>query len=413
MLFAVLPFTARAQLLERYYPSGVPGYEDWFSDAVLQRSHGEYSSQGVRAGSFTIRPALSESLGYDSNIFGSSQPLGSALAETVGSVGAASNWSRNALSALISFDNVNYFRYPRASYTDWTAALGGKIDIGRDQVTLAYSHITATVLPTQLGAIGLNQPTTYNLDDFRLGYQTSFGRVTVVPAFELGVYRFTNGPAGGPEANETSNDRNTFTGSVTAGYELAPARSVVVVFSGTNASYTTKLFGTPGQNFSDLSVLGGIDYKTAGPFRYRALVGYEERGYVSSQLSGISAPITELDVIWTPTRLTTVTGRVTRSIQSALTTQANGFTYTDARLSVDQEYRRNVLLQGYGEVQQGVFQSGGGTQNVFSAGASATWLLNRRISLIGRYDFTDSTDSTNSTLNSTRSLARLELAFQL
>jgi len=410
--FAAAPRAARAQLIEQYYPSGIPGYESWFSDAVLDRPRTEYDALGVRAGSFVIRPSFSESLGYDSNIYGASHPVGSALAETQAAVAASSDWSRDALDASVSVDQTQYLRHASASYTDWTAGLGGVLDIGRDRLTLAFAHLTATTVAGQIGTLSVGQPVTITFDSARASYEATFGRFTLEPALETDIFRFSNGPVGG--GSEAGNNYNSFSASLTGGYALAPGRNLVLVARGINADYPTRTPGVATPDYDDVSLVGGIDYRSGELFRYRATLGYEQRSYVNTTLSGSSAPLAELDVIWTPTRLTTVTGQVSRSLQNAISTVAsNNYTYTTTRLVVDHEYFRNVLLQGYGAFQNADYQTHGETQRVVSAGASVTWLLNREMSVIGRVNWSLSTDNVDTALNQTIGLAELTLAVHL
>ena len=66
--------------------------------------------------------------------------------------------------------------------------------------------------------------------------------------------------------------------------------------------------------------------------------------------------------------MTTVTATLTRSMEDAAQETVAGYTYTSARLVVDHEYLRNVLLQASVGVQRADFLQGGGHQTGFSAG---------------------------------------------
>jgi hypothetical protein len=409
---AAAPLAVRAQLIDQYYPVGIPGYRSWFSDAVQDRPHGEYDALGVRSGDFVIRPALSESLGYDSNVFGAPHAAGSPLAITQGSVAASSDWSRDTLDATVGFANQQDLRYGALSHTDWNAALGGIVDIGNDHLTVAYTHVVSTTVPVQVGTLSVGQPITLSFDSARASYEISLGRISLAPAIDVSVYRFATVLSSG--ASVSANNRNSATGSLTASYELAPGSDLVAVASDTSSAVPSRTQGVLAPDYNDASLAAGLDYRAGTLFRYRALLGYEQRRYVNTQLSGSSGPLAELDVIWTPTRLTTLTSQVSRSLQSAVTTTAaQSFAYSTARLVVDHEYLRNVLLEAFAQLQNADYQLRNETQRVVTAGASVTWLLNRRLSLIGRFTFTQSTDNVENTLNEKDSLAELTLDFHL
>jgi hypothetical protein len=111
--------------------------------------------------------------------------------------------------------------------------------------------------------------------------------------------------------------------------------------------------------------------------------------------------------------MTTVTARLTRSIEDAAQEGITGYTYTSARLIVDHEYLRNVLLQASASVQRADFLQGGGQANGFSLGGGVTWLVNRHVRVSATYDFTDQHSTNSPTLptsgNYTRSIALLTL----
>jgi hypothetical protein len=134
-------------------------------------------------------------------------------------------------------------------------------------------------------------------------------------------------------------------------------------------------------------------------------------------LDGLNGTQTNDPLIWNPSGLTTITGSLTRSIEDAAQEGIVGYSYTSARLRLDHEYQRNVLLRFSAGVQHVDYLQGGGQSNGFSLGAGVTWLLNRHMRLSATYDFTDQTGSSNPTLQTTgsytRSIGLLTLRFAM
>lgn len=427
---AACPALARAQLLDQYFPVGAVGRETWFSDAVLDRQRSEYDALGVRVGNLSISPAVSQSFGYDSNFLGLHQPVGSTLSETQASVAASTNWSRASLGASASVDQLQYLQHPSASHTNWSVGLAGGVDIGADRLDLTYAHLSATTGAVQVGALQVGQPVAVAYDSARATYETTFGRFTLKPSLEADISRYAAG-SGAAGFDPSANGNNQFIGAVTGGYTLAPGSSLVLVISDSSTSYPIRTPGLPSQNFNDIAVVGGIDYRSGLLFRYRATVGYDLHSYASSQYAASSVPIAEFDVIWTPTRLTTVTGQLSRAVASLISTGptptsavaagnatnngggSGSFTETTARLQIDHEYLRNVLLQGYGEFQNAALNTHGETQRIMSVGGNVTWLINRQISVVGRVSYVRSSDSTSHLLDVTDTVAELTLNFHL
>ena len=221
--------------------------------------------------------------------------------------------------------------------------------------------------------------------------------------------------------DEKVNDRDAYVGELETRYELAPQRNVLfVVRSGTN-QYLRPTNTSP--NNAGFSVLAGLDYTANGVFRYRALAGYSYRSYSSTITSSRSAPTVEASAIWTPTGLTTVTGTLSRRIEDALSAGIIGYTYNEARLVVDHEYRRDVLLEALGSMQYAEYTNGGGNQTIGTIGGSVQWLLNRNAQLVGSYNFTAGSGNTTTTTTATtvtssggsytRNIALLTLRLQL
>ena len=95
--------------------------------------------------------------------------------------------------------------------------------------------------------------------------------------------------------------------------------------------------------------------------------------------------VAEADAIFTPGGMTTVTASLVRGIEGAAQEGVAGYTYTGAKLTVDYEWRRDLLLQTSGGVQRADLL-GGGSQTALRAGIGATWLVNRRVRVTGTYD---------------------------
>jgi hypothetical protein len=418
----ILPAAGHAQIVDQYFPTNVPGYDQ----SVLGRARPEYAPSGVRVGSFNLLPSLSEGLGYDDNILGSSNgKRGSLLVDTRASLSANSDWSRDSVGADLTVDDTRYPDQNSLSYTNWTASLGGALDIGRDQATASYSHLSLHQLGSDIDSQGITQPVPYTDDNVRLGYRTTFGRISLLPSFTFSAFRFSNVASSGSTLDEKVNDRDAYVGELETRYELAPQRNVLlVVRSGTN-QYLRPTNTTP--NNAGFSVLAGLDYTADAVIRYRALVGYSYRSYSSSITSSRSAPTAEASAIWTPTGLTTVTGTLSRRIEDALSAGIIGYTYNEARLVVDHEYRRDVLLEALGSIQYAEYTNGGGNQTIGTVGGSVQWLLNRNAQLVASYYFTagnGSSTTTNAVTNTTtansfsggsytRNIALLTLRLQL
>jgi hypothetical protein len=364
---------------------------------VTSRARPEYVSSGVRLGNVVVRPQLAESTGYESNVLATSKARGSAIIETNASLDASSDWSNNGVRAALSVDDVRYPSLSLQSYTNWTASLGGVYEIGRDVLSVAYSHLALTQTPGSLGTPQLQQPLPFTVDLGSVSYRVNFSRLYVTPSVLVASYKYSNGTLGGVTFQQDFQDRLVVSPSVTVGYELSPRRNLVMVVRDSNANYTNEVAGIGSLNYNDIAVLGGFDYDADAVIRYRALVGYEERSFQNAQFKTIQAPIFEASAIWTPTGLTTVTGAVGRLIQASSTTSSTTYTETYGQLRVDHEYLPNVLLRADLGAYSADYSAGGGTQVYYTAGVGVTYLLNRNMQLAASYNFIGSQSNASGT----------------
>jgi hypothetical protein len=99
-------------------------------------------------------------------------------------------------------------------------------------------------------------------------------------------------------------------------------------------------------------------------------------------------PIAEVGVGWSPSGMTTLNAIVSRETGDAAQEGVSGLVYTSARLIIDHEYLRNLLLRAsFGWQQADFFQ--GGHQSGTTAGLAVTWVLSRSARLSFTYDQID------------------------
>ena len=415
-----------AQMLDQYFQpmavelGGVP------ADQSRGRELSRYEAGGVRVGSFVIRPDVAESFGFNSNVDGFSGGRGSSFTDTTASLKANSDWSRNSLSLGLSVDDRRYLDVPRQSFTTWSAVVSGTLDVARDKIGASYQHQNLIQLPGSLDAVTVLQPVPFTIDTVTLNYHaTSFGRFTFVPEISVANYNYNNYSGGGVTVSQSYRNRLVLQGSLTTRYEFAPQRDALLVVRGASLDYTGRsIKGEPKRNANGGAVLAGLDYPAPGSnFRFRVLAGMQFREYQSSAYANLATPIGEASVIWTPTRLTTVTLSARRDIEDASDDTIAGYTYTAARLNVDHELRRNITLNGYAELLQANYPSSsmftgaqgipeaGTSQTIYNFGVGASWLLNRNIRAAASFGISDHTGSRAS--NYLSSISMLTLGIRL
>jgi hypothetical protein len=387
-LVVCLAGRAVAALMTALFPDGVPGYDAGDGVTVETRLHPEQMPLGLREGAFKFLPRLDESFGYTSNALPGRFRHGSWQVVTAPSVTVDSDWSRDAVGAAASVQDTRYLALRGQDRTDGGVSAGGRLDIGDDKLTLAAAHVSQHEDRSALDSIASDRPIAFTLDDVRASYAITDGRWSVVPAVQVTNWTYGNTTIFGIPASQAYRDRVVVQTGVTVHYEFAPLRSVVFVARAIGQDYTRTLPGQPSPNSTAYQMLAGIDYDDDTVWRFRLLVGGEMRRFASHLYPQQNTLIAEAGVGWSPSAMTSVSATVSRETDDAAQAGVSGLVYTAARLTIDHELLRDVLFKVTAGLQRADFFQGG-YQTGTTAGAGATWVMNRNARLSVTYDQTD------------------------
>lgn len=409
--------TAAADWLDTLFPPGVPGYGTEPGVTVASRLHPDTQPEGVRAGAFVLRPAWQQSIGYDDNVLGGPYPLGSWVVDTKPTLLFSTDWSRHAIGAYVSADDRRDIDAPAQSRTDWMASLGGSLDLGRDRLTLAAARVEGHEDRTALDALPADRPVSFQAQDFRANYAWSSGRWIVTPDLEAASWQYAATSILGMPASQAYRDRSVLQGGVTISYELAPQRSLAIVTRALGQDYAHPAAGQGSLNSTGYQALAGLDYTADALWRYRLLLGAEHRDFSNPVFPSRGAVIAEGEIAWMPSDLTTVIASISRHMEDAAQEGVAGYTYTGAKLALDHELRRDVLLRASASLQRADFLQGGTVLTGYALGLGATWLMNRRVQLSATDDLSRQNGSGVASLslsgNYTRNVTLLTLRLAL
>ncbi len=378
---------ARAQPLSGYFPAGVPGYSTMPGVTVLSRARPDYQPPGIAVDSFLVSPSIAEGVGYDSNVLGGPGSPGSWTVGTHPAVQVKSDWSTDAVAGILGLDDTRYLDTPSQSRTDGTAAFGGNMAIGRDELTLATAYLASHEDRSSIDALPSDTPIAFKLFDARIGYTVTLDRLSLTPNLDFSNYQYSNTTILGAPASQSYRNRNVIAGGVTARYEIMPLQNALLVLRGTTTNYLVPQVGQPTRNSTGALLLAGLSDDRDAIWRYRLLLGWEQREFAASAYHAHGAPVAEAELIFAPTGMTTMTGTLTRSIEDAAQEGVSGYTLTAGKLTLDHEYDRDILLQVTGGVQQADFLQGGGKQTALLFGFGVTWLIDRQMSASATYNF--------------------------
>jgi len=343
---------------------------------------------GLREGPFDFMPGFEQGVGYNSNVAPGANRHGSWEVVTNPALSVASDWARDAFGALFSVRDTRYLTAPAQNRTDASVSAGGRIDIGDDTLTIGVAHLAEHEDRGQIDTIASDRPIAFQIDDMRASYTIADGRWRIVPAIEAANWTYAGTTIQGSPASQSYRDRVVVQGGATIRYELAPLRSALLVLRVAGQGYAHTPSGQASEDSTAYQVLAGIDYDGDSLWRWRLLVGGETRRFASPIYHQQTTLILEGGLRWQPSGLTTVNAAVGRETQDAAQEGVSGLVYSSARLTIDHEYLRDLVVCASIGVQRADF-FGGGFQTGTIAGLGLTRVLNRNARVSVTWDQTE------------------------
>lgn len=389
-----MPQQAKAQMVGLRFPDTLPGYSPDTSGSVAMREILSNIHPGIPVGDYIIQPNASQSFGYDSNILGAPH-TGGADFNTSASVSVRSNWRRHAIGVSAGVQNVAYPTLSQAGYTNWNASAGTSLDVGRDQVSFGYTHSVKYLTATEPGNFGISYPAPYTVNDFRVSYRKNWSRFALIPEASYDKFSFNQGAGTSAftQRDMKSLGHQLETQGLQGRFEISRGNAVIAVLRGTEAQFVPGASGSQSMDYISGGGFVGLDMRASAVLQYRALVGGETRHFVRSAIPAITTPTTEVEVVWMPDRMNTLTLRGERGLFDPTSPFSQNQVMSTVRVQYNHEFRRYFYVQAYAEMEKSDAHTQPGNeirrrtarQTQFNFNVSANWKINRDFTLSLQY----------------------------
>jgi len=375
-----------------------------YGETVTSRPRPELDPLGIRAAGFLIYPSLAVSEQYNDNIFADETgEVDAFITYITPGVRVNSDWSNHALNFRADANIGRYIDNGDEDFEDYFFGADGRLDVTRDQslfIDGLYSHIHQNRGDPD-DPQGRNQGS-YDLSTVTGGYNHTFNRLSVTLEGTGVRYDYENVTADdGSLINQEQRNRTDAIGTLRAAYELTPGYSAFLLGSYINRSYDERDQDGILRSSDGYEVAVGLDLALTGVTTGDLYVGYRSQFYDDPILPTIEGPQGGASIYWNVTTLTTITGRVERTIEETtfLTDDegipAAGYFRTRYGVIVDHELLRNLLLQASLFGINSDFVGIDRTDNVLLATVGARYLLNRYLDISIGYGYTDRSSDFN------------------
>jgi hypothetical protein len=374
-------------------------------ETVLQRRRPEVEQLGVRAGSFLILPRIEAGETYDSNVFlTESNTKGDWTFVTRPSLDIRSDFSSHALNLHADGDFGWHHDYSSENYKDYRLDANGRYDIGREtQLSGDVFHRrlhedrsdpdVSTVGQGTFGIGSFSEPVTYYVSGGEAALSQGFNRIRTRLSGTAAYYSYNDVPTvGGPKTSLSDRDRWEYGTSLRVGYDLGTGLQPFVQGTYTRTDYRLATdFAGRNRDANGWELVAGTTLDLTGLITGEVYAGYLAKNYTDTRLKDFSGLAFGGQLNWAVTQLTTISGRASRQIREADLAVggrvASSYTRSIGAVGVDHELLRNLLLNARLQWRQDDFTGVNRTDNVYTAGAGATYLVNRNFYLTGGYTY--------------------------
>lgn len=364
---------------------------------VAERPRPDYDPIGVRLGGFLLFPDLSVSESYNSNIFATDTNKRDDFITTIEpSLDLRSDWNNHALNFHADAPVVRHADETDENYTDYTLATNGRLDVARDLRLFGAAgyrvrHEERASPDNQGGA----EPTEYSVTAASVGVEKNFNRLSLRLDGKYELYQYQDVAAvGGGTIDQGGRDREQKEVTLRTGYELAPLREIYLLTGFNTRDYDQSRDNNGFARSSDGYTLAlGTKYDLTGVTAIDVFAGYRQQDYDDVRLDTVQGWTAGAKLIWNVTRLTTVTGTLSREVEETTISSASGYFATVAELRVDHELLRNLVLDASLAYEEDEFEGIAREDEYYTGRVGAKYLINRNFSLSGGYRYRERASS--------------------
>lgn len=375
-----------------------------------------YAPLGLRLGNVILRPAITGSVGYDSNPERISGPSkGSLFTRTEGELGVQSDWNVHELTGMLRGGYSRYYRNDAASRPDADGNMSLRLDATRDTRILLESRLR---LDTQrpgspdLTSAVQGRPITWNYGA-AAGVTHDFNRLQVTLRGAVDRQDYEDAELGnGRRLSQADRNQTQYGLRLRAAYEVTPGFKPFVQAEIDTRQFDEKVDSNGYMRSSDgYTVRLGSSFEISRMLTGEVSGGYQDRKYEDGRLRNLRGFVGDAAILWTPTPLTTVTLRGSAELGDTTIPGSSGTTARRANLEVAHALRRNLTVTGFTTFSRTEYDGQDLRENLSTIGARIEYKLTRTFAI--RASFThERLNSTNPGSDYTANVAQVGLRVQ-
>lgn len=376
--------------------------DSWHGKSVFERERPDYINDSARLGSFKIKPSITIEENYDSNIYATQTALKNDYITGIKPVFAVeSDWSRHAISLITSADIGHYLENTHENYSDYSIGGAGRLDLLRETFLLASASTSHKHEDrgSQDAVSNAKEPTEYNQNDATISFIRSLRRISLKIDGDFSEYKYQNSVTNsGGVIQNIGRNRNQYKTTTRVGYEIIPGYEAFARGALNERDYEFTPTDAVNRDSSGYEAELGTALNLGGKTKGEVFAGYMQQNYDSVALKDVKGMKFGGNILWNITSLTSINSAIIRGIQE--TTEANASAYISTLYSVELEHELlyNLLVGVNTSYNTNDYIGTNATSradNISGAGAKIKYLMNRRASIIAKYDYSNRDSNIN------------------
>ncbi len=342
-----------------------------------------FAPLGIRAGTVTLRPSLSQGLRATTNADNSSDGKSAILSETRLRARATTDWSRH--SAWLDFDGT-YDKTLSGEYSAPNIGLraGFQLDLGarttvKGEAGYRYRQEDPSA-PTTLQGTS-NRPGVQELDGM-LGLRHEFGKFFGDVKGKVNRTTYGNAEFGNIAVSQKDRD-NTFASiALRGGFEMSPAIKPFVEVEFGKLIYDEKVdFSGYRRSGVRSGLRGGVEIDFGEKMSGEFALGYLRQGIDDDRLQAVEGLSADAAIKWSPQRGTDVDIGLLTRVEGATAPGESGSVYYEGTVGIKRQVRANLDFNAKLIASLRDNKDDTGLDKGFGAEIGATYWFNRFVGL--------------------------------
>ncbi len=368
----------------------------------LQAIDDPYAPLGIRVGTFTLFPSLTQTLGYTSNADFSTNGRESAFSQTEARIQYQSDWSLHQLRGSVGGSYQSFFNGVSEDLPTFDADTELRLDRSNGFTTtfggnlrVATESATSDNLTVPVGVSIIERPLVYSAGAFAEIARTG-GRLngSLRGALERNHYE-SAALSDGSSLSQDDRNNTLFLATARLSYESSPALQPFVEASLGTRVYDEEIDRNGNMRDSIIYGLrGGVEFNRGEKLSGEIAIGYRAETFDDPAIATLDGLTLDANVAWSPQRFTTVSAALSTRFDGSTNLDENGSLTYAGSLGISRQIKPNLTVDARALGSLQVFDSSGREDRTLQLDAGAEWRLNPNLALVGRlgYETVDSTE---------------------